>query len=56
MDELLAMGKQAGIKKLAKLERAGELYEYIKSIAPDFIDDDGEVMKFMLLDHLGWLF
>lgn len=54
MEELLQMGKVAGIKKLAEHEQAGTLLEYIGNIAPQYIDC-GTVMKFTLLDHLGWL-
>lgn len=54
MDELLKMGKDAGIKKLAEHEYAGTLLEYISYIAPEYISC-GIVMKFALLSDLGWL-
>lgn len=54
MEELLSMGKQAGVKKLAEHERNGTLLEYIGKIAPEYIES-GIVLKFTLLDDLGWL-
>ena len=53
MEELTAMGKTAGIKKLAEHEQAGTLREYIKKVAPQFVHGE-EVHKFRLLAALGW--
>lgn len=53
MDELIKMGKDAALKKLAGHEQAGTLREYIKSIAPEFIVGS-EVHKFRLINRLGF--
>lgn len=54
MEQLLQLGKEEAIKRLAAHEQAGTLLEYISEIAPEYIDC-GVVLKFLLLNDLGWL-
>ena len=54
MEELLQMGKEAGIKKLAEHDHAGTLLDYVSKIAPEYVES-GSVLKSLLLDDLGWL-
>ncbi len=53
MKELMEMGKERGLKFLSSHEQNGTLSTFISENAPEFIVN-GEVMKFTLLDVLGW--
>lgn len=53
VEELQKMGRESGIKLLAKHEKNGTLVEYINKVAPEFVFK-GEVHKFELLKVLGW--
>jgi len=53
MEELLQIGREDGLKLLAKYEHDGTLVEYLSKIAPDFVFK-GEAHKFELLKALGW--
>lgn len=46
------LGKNASIAKLAEHERLGTLSEFIKEVAPDYLDKGGNVMVFTLAADL----
>ncbi len=52
MEQLQQMGRESGLKLLAKHEQDGALIEYLSKVAPEFVFK-GEAHKFELLKALG---
>lgn len=50
---LFDLPRKAALALLSKMEKNGTLAAYVKEHHPDFIDPDGQVMKFTLGIKLG---